>query len=36
MERHGGMILTRKDKELGEKPVPMLLVHQFPHGLARG
>jgi hypothetical protein len=33
MESHGGMILTGKEDELGEKPVPEPLFP--PHGLTR-
>jgi hypothetical protein len=35
MERHGGMILTGEIEELGQKPVPVPLCSQIPHGLTR-
>jgi hypothetical protein len=31
MENDGGMILTGKTKELGEKPVPVHFVHHKSH-----
>jgi hypothetical protein len=36
MENHGGMMLTGKIEELGEKPVPFsLCLPQIPHELSR-
>jgi hypothetical protein len=33
MDSHGGIILTGKTKEFGEKPVPLALcLPQIPHG----